>query len=459
MKMSYNLFFIPLLLIAAAAVWFVTQKEQADQAAKRIADRALVNFETLDVIEITHGDQNIRLERQNKSGNASSNWKITHPYRAGCNPQAVNDLIDGLMTTEIDRDIEGITDEQKVEYGLTDPVIRIVLTASGSQMMDLSIGEENASGSSMYGSFADDPLNCFLLPIYSMKNFELTADQLRDPHAIVFNKENLVSIQLSSVNTEVEIDRINNNWIVHGESDFSASPARLDILFHDLTELAAAEFLPEGETDPELNQVSTGVHLENADGSSINLFLHGEDYSRGIFATSDYQPTPFIVEAYIYDRLALNPEVFFHILLIDVSTDQIERVLIRQPSVENLEIKRTGSRDGDWEVLRPAGIKTVNAALYTDIINTLIQLEPEENIPAPDRPDDYGLAPSYFMKIEVYPKDDSGLESVQIYVGNKMPSGGYIATADSMTYFTINADYLAQLIEKVDAIRLLPSEE
>jgi hypothetical protein len=157
------------------------------------------------------------------------------------------------------------------------------------------------------------------------------------------------------------------------------------------------------------------------------------------------------VEAYIYDRLALDPKVFFHVLLINLPAEQIKRLYIRQPSAQNLEIERTGTGGEDWRILRPAGRTYTDRGDFNRLIQALLAIQPAKTVPAPARAEDYGFEPVYFMKIEVYGAGQDP-QSV-IYLGKRDEAGDYYATQIGQAYFMISKDLVAAFIATVDKLR------
>jgi len=242
-------------------------------------------------------------------------------------------------------------------------------------------------------------------------------------------------MQLSSVVSDVKLEQDGGRWMVISPQNFAASPARMDVLFENLTTLKAQEFLPATTVAPELAVNKVQVSWKTIDGSSGSLTLHGEDYKRGIYATSSAQPTPFLVEAYIYDRLALDPSVFFHTLLVDLAPSQIKRIYVRQPSADNLDVSRTGTGPENWAISKPGNRPAGSPVDYDSLVKTLLELQPGKSVDQPKHAEDYGLKPAYFMKIEVY-SDGKDPASV-IYLGKKDESGNYYSTQDGQTYFTI----------------------
>jgi len=447
MRIRYNLLFIPLLIIVAVLFWYVGFREEKELSARKLADRALVDIESMDIIEITRPDSIIRLEKSGGSteGAGSPNdWMMVQPFTAGCDPVALANLIEGIFEAQSERDLEGTAEVQISEYGLDEPEVRLKLaSSSGMVLMDLLIGGKNPSGSSRYATFAGNTSDIFLVPLYNVEPLEVTADSIRDARALGFNPDEIVSIQLSSSESEFDLIKHETSWQLSGEETFQASPARVDQLFHDLAELTAIEFLPSDGTAPELDTVSVRVVLSPESGESYNLMLHGEDFSRGIFASSSWQPTPFIVEAYIYDRLALDPDLFFHITLIEMSAAQMARVHVRQPGSENLEIERTGDGPEDWRILRPEGRAYTDPGDFENFITALLSLQPAESIPIPDRPEDYGLEPVYYLKIEI--QNEGAARQEVIYLGSRDENGNYYATQDGYSYFTMTCELVDAL--------------
>ena len=377
---------------------------------------------------------------------------MSSPYEAGCDPENLAKLIDSIMRTESERDLTDIKPDQLAEYGLDKPELEVVIAASGGGvLMDLVIGDKNPQGTDRYGCFVKEKSTCFLIPLYFTNDMGFTPDQLRDKRAVVFDTKALASMQLSSSVSDIQLKQDGGAWTVTSPQNFAASPARMDVLFENLTTLKVQEFLPATTVAPELSVNKVQVNWTNSDGSSGNLTLHGEDFKRGIFATSSVQPTPSFVEAYIYDRLALDPSVFFHVLLVDLPPNQIKKIYVRQPGADNLEIERSGDKSTDWHITRPDNRPAGTADDYDGLIKTLLELQPGKSVDQPKHAEDYGLKPAYFMKIEVY-ADDKNPASV-IYLGKKDESGNYYSTQDGQTYFTIEHGLVDLFISATDVLR------
>jgi len=458
MRIRYNIIFIPILLFAGLAVWWLGFREEKQALARRLTDRALVDREQVDIIELIRPDQTIRLEKSKSSGEGTDkteDWLMVQPYKVGCDPKTMADLVDGIFKTESERDISGVTPEQLKEYGLTEAGLRIKLaSSSGGILMDLAIGLKNTSGTDNYAAFADHFDDVFLVPIYEVDPLMLTAENLRDSRALDFDPENVAVIQLSSSVADLRFEKQDSRWILASPETFPASPARLGQLFHDLQELRAKEYLPENADNPQLAPSTVHVVLTSRDNSTQELTLHGEDYSRGIFATSTRQPSPFIVEAYIRDRLSLDPKVFFHVLLFDFAPEQVQRIHIRQPAAENLEIERTGKGAEDWKILRPEGRTYTDPGDFESFVSTLLALEPADTVPVPESPEDYGFEPVYFAQIEITLKENS--EKATLFLGSRDKNGDYYATQDGRAYLLVSSGLIDKLLARAAKLKGTP---
>lgn len=456
MKIRYNFIFIPLLIICGIAVWYMGFRQETHVAAKRLADRSLLELSEMDIIEITSGNETIRFEKTGISGQegrgAVGSWLIVNPFEAETNPESMAGIVEAILAIESERDIAGITDEQIVEYGLAEPNTRIrLMSSSGSILMDLSIGLENISATARYAMFTDKPSNAFLVPVYQIRPFELTANDLRDTRAFVFDVDVLMAIQISSVQGEINLVNENGIWMIKGPERFAASPARLALFFDHVKRLEAVEFLPENADDPELNENPAQVTFEAEDGTLSILTLHGEDYQRGIFASSSSQPTPFIVEAYIYDRLALDPSIFFHVQLFDFPPDEIKKLYVREPGSSNLELQRSAGVSGRWEILKPEDQAGAVDSGFQAFIDSLYDLTPEYRVNPPDRMGEYGIEPVYHLKVEVFRGED--MEKVEFKLGSRDSNGNYYATQDGLSYFTIAGELVDRFVHTVAILK------
>ena len=456
MQIRYNFIFIPILIICAVAVWYLGFREDKQAAAKRLSERALVDPLALEIIELAGGGETIRLEKTGSSagdtGNSFGEWQITDPINAGCDPAKVSELIQNIMAVESERDIEGISETQIAEYGLSEPEIRLKLfSSSGDIMMDLLVGHENTSNTARYAMFSDKSTDAFLVPVYHIRPLQITVGDLRDIRALVFNKNAISSVHISSVEAEILLEKEEGDWNVTVPERFPASPARVDALLEHILRLETSEFLPENADDPELmlNTVEIGLTAENSE--PVELTLHGEDISRGIFATSSWQPSPFLVDAYIYDLLALDPSVFIKTQLIDFPAEQIVKVHVREPGTENLEIERTGSGPEDWRILNPPDRNFTGEGDFQAFIDSLLALQPEYVVSAPGHTGDYGIDPVYYMKIEVYRERE--MDQAVIKLGAMDGNGNYYATQDGSSYFTIAGELVENFIIAAEKLK------
>jgi len=461
MKIKYNYFFIPFLIILIAGYYFLSSQEEQQEASKRLSDRSLINFETIGIIEIISPDMEIRLEKVGDTGEgdvgSADDWRMATPFRTGCNPESLAALIDALRLAESERDIPYVTPEQIVEYGLDNPGLRVKVSSaeSGDVMMNLALGKENSAGTSRYATFENTD-TVFMVPIYHVEAFGITPEDIRDRRAMRFDRDDIVAIQLSSAQEEIFFDVIDSAWKVTSPRLFSANPSRMDIFFHDLEELQADEFLPDGTSDPHFDTTNIEVLLTTSTGEQHDLNIYGEDIQRGYFAQSSWQPSPFIVEAYIYSRLAVNSDKFFYTVLIDIAPAAMTNIHLRQPGAENVEIERNGTRENDWTVLKPNRAVVSEENAFSTFIVTLLAMKPDSSVPQSVSPGDMGLTPSFFLKIEVASENgDTGT----LKLGSRDDYGSYYATIDDISFITIPAQQVDAFLDAADNLRIIAPEE
>jgi len=455
MKIKYNFIFIPLLLIVVAVFFYFAKKEENQEASKRLADRAMLNFDTLDILEITGQDENIRLEKIGGSGESGvgtpEDWRMVKPYGAGCDPETLAAFINSLKTAESERDIPDVTADQLAEYGLDNPELRIVASsgASSNVMMNLLIGNTTTAGASRYTAFENSDV-VYLVPIYQLEGFEITTDKIRDKRAMRFKRADVISFQLSSAEGEITIEMAGPRWKVTAPQTFTANPSRVDVVFHDLEELAAKEFIGADFSDPRLEMRNVDVTLNLSGGKTDELHILGEDITKGYYAESSWQPSPFIVEAYIYERLAVPWDVFFYTVLFDLAPETIRKIVVRQPGGENIEIERTGLGQGDWKVVKPEGAIIEDSGVFAGFIDAMLAMEPDNTVTEDITSEDMGLSPSYYLKIEVV--SETG-EQYVLKLGKRDINGSYFATQDDSSFMTIPSQDVEAFLQSADNIR------
>jgi len=460
MKIRYNYIFIPILVIIVALFVWLNMKNRESEDARLLVDRALLEFDQVSAIEIVSAETTIKLERQviSSEGLGSSlDWLITEPFHTGVSADSFDAFVQALTEAKSARDIVGLSPEQQSEYGLDEPAWRVtMMSESGTALFDLVVGIKTPDETSWYTAFGDRLTECYLIPIYSIEPMMIEPGEIRDTHAMVFNRDDMQFIQLSSVTAEIHLEREESgDWIMTYPESFGASPNRMDKLFHDIEELASVSFIEPGGEFAELSQLNVEVMMTAGDGSRYELSIRGENTDRdavrgGFFATSSYQPTPFTVEDYIYDDLAIAPENFFKALLIDFPTDQIQTIVVRQPGT-NLEIERTGEGMQAWSIVKPDGRVANSPADFENFLSAMFSIRPEAIIPPPEHPGDYGIDPAYWVKIEV--AREPGQEGAEIYFGNQNDDGYYYATQDRISYFLVSERIVQQFMTSNNVLK------
>jgi len=139
MNRLVSLFIAAIVLAALAAFYFqVDRPAQERKAEEKERGEVFVDLprDRVDTIEITRGDDTLRLERDDQQ-----RWWLRTPEVAPARPEAVEDLLDEATTTEVLRRLT-VPAAERAELGLDAPVARLHLVGAGIDV-ELRVGRDD----------------------------------------------------------------------------------------------------------------------------------------------------------------------------------------------------------------------------------------------------------------------------------------------------------------------------
>ncbi len=146
-------------------------QEKVESTKKQIFNFVAQDIQTL-VIE-TEGKK-LKFERTNQ---ATQPWKMTEPEDTPASEAAISFLVDLLIELEINQSF-AITQEQLADYGLVQPLAKILIQLNNQQEHRVILGGSNFDNTSIYAQVdpATEPQDSIDIVLLS-KNFQYAVER------------------------------------------------------------------------------------------------------------------------------------------------------------------------------------------------------------------------------------------------------------------------------------------
>ena len=185
---------VVLLLLAAGfggffyydTYWLNPTREKAESAKGRIWT---VEPKDVEGVTIVRKGETLRLKR------TADGWEMLEPLRARADRAAVDDMVTGLATARMDREID--PDPAKpADFGLAPPEAEVRLEVKGAAApLVLRVGSKNPTGVWVYAREGDKPAVITMSESVSRDTARPVAD-FRDRSVMTFDRRNLTGLDL-----------------------------------------------------------------------------------------------------------------------------------------------------------------------------------------------------------------------------------------------------------------------
>ena len=185
---------VVLLLLAAAlggffyydTYWLNPKREKAESAKGRIW-----TVEPKDVVGVTivRKGETVRLKR------TADGWEMLEPLRVRADRAAVDDMVTGLATARVDREIDP-NPAKPGDFGLAPPEADVKLEVKGrSEPLSLQVGSKNPTGVWVYAREGGKPAVVTLSESIARDTTRPVAD-FRDHTVVAFDRKNVSGVDL-----------------------------------------------------------------------------------------------------------------------------------------------------------------------------------------------------------------------------------------------------------------------
>jgi hypothetical protein len=192
---------VVLLLLAAGlggffyydTYWLNPKREKAESAKGRIWT---VEPKDVEGVTIARKGETVRLKR------TSDGWEMLEPVRVRADRAAVDDMVTGLATARMDREIDP-NPAKPADFGLAPPEAEVRLEVKGAAApLVLRVGSKNPTGVWVYAREGDKPAVITMSESVA-RDTTRPADDFRDRSVMVFDRRNLTGLDLDVAGDQI----------------------------------------------------------------------------------------------------------------------------------------------------------------------------------------------------------------------------------------------------------------
>ena len=231
---SRNLLVAAVILVALSGVVYWTQKhpQSTTTTSTTPPTPTLAAIPDAQIQEIDLKKKNnpeLTLQRQN------GKWAITSPEQVATDQDAANSVASALNSITADSVVEDkATDLAK--FGLKDPSLVVTVHEKNGKTENLQFGDDVPTGSLVYASANSNP-KVYTVFSSTKTSFDKSLNDLRDKRLLLFDTNNLTSIQLASAKSNIEFGKNNQNeWQIVKPQPYRADNFQVEELLRKLTD-------------------------------------------------------------------------------------------------------------------------------------------------------------------------------------------------------------------------------
>lgn len=369
-------------LLLGAYVWFVEMKkapppEPGAEARAKVFSVEASNIDSL-TVKSSAGEQTML----KKSGDV---WQIVEPTKASVDASEVSGITTSLAALESQR----VVDEKPgdlAKFGLAEPRMEVTFRATGDKDdRRLLIGSKTPTGGDLYAKLSNDA-KVILVPGYLESTFDRSTFQLRDKTMLVFDRDKVDTIELTSGAETTTFTKQGEAWTMTKPAAARTDSAAVEGI---LGRLASAQMKSMAATDPVdlatygLTKPESQVTLR-AGSTAAGLLVGAASQDGGAYAKDTTRPMVFTIDKPLADDLK-KPAADFRLKdLFEFRSFTGKRMEIALAGgvTYTFEKKKGPEKDAveKWTRTQPVG--TVDAAKIDDLATRLADLRAESFVDA-----------------------------------------------------------------------------
>ncbi len=335
--------------------WLTPKREKAESIKGRLWT---VEPKDVETVTVKRKDETIRLKR------TADGWEMLEPVQARGDRGAVDELVTGLATLRVDREIDA-NPAKLADFGLDVPAAEVTLEVRGQKApLTLAVGAKNPTGVWVYAREGGKPAVIALGESVARDTARPVAD-FRDKTVLAFERRNVTALDLDLDGSRMTLEAEDGGkWRIARPGPYRGDA---DMIMDALDKLSSAkvkEFLgaPKslaayGLDKPSRVTVWLGRDKER---SSKTLLMGRVDAGKKtVYVQREGEPEVLVTGEEIWDKLPRTVAAARDKVVFIYAYDKVSRVVL-----ESAKGTVTLERDGiSWKITAPEAMKADTGAV------------------------------------------------------------------------------------------------
>lgn len=331
------------------------KREKAESVKGRIWT---VEPKDVEGVVLVRKSETIRLKR------SADGWDMIEPLRVRADRAAVDDMVTGLATARMDREID--PDPAKpADFGLDPPAAEVRLEVKGAAPLVLRVGSKNPTGVWVYAREGDKPAVITMSESIARDTERPVAD-FRDRTVMAFDRRNLSGLDL-----EVGGDQIGlvadepGRWRI---AKPRALPADAEMVADFLGKLEAAKAMEFADDAPKSlapygldkpTRVTVWLGRDKERSSRTLLVGRPVPEKKGVYVKRESEPAVLLTPEALWTALPKTVAALRDKTVVTYAYDKLTKVEVAHGR-GGLTVEKEGT---GWKVTAPESLKADSAAV------------------------------------------------------------------------------------------------
>jgi hypothetical protein len=312
----------------------------------------------VDTLTIKRKDDTVRLKR------AGDGWEMLEPIKTRANAGAVNEMVTGLATARVDREIDP-NPSRLADFGLEPPAAMVTLEVKGQAApLTLAVGGKNPTGVWVYAREGSKPA---VVAIGDSVSRDVTRPvaEFRDRALFTFDRRNVTAVDLDVDGSKMTLEaEEGGKWRIAKPGPYRGDADLITEMLDKLASATVKEFVgpPTSLATYGLDKPSR-VTLwlgKDKDRTSKTLLVGKVDTAKkGVYVQRQGEPEVLLAPSETWDKLPKTVAAARDKVVFTYAYDKVNRV-----ELESAAGKVTLQRDGiNWNITAPEGLKADSGAV------------------------------------------------------------------------------------------------
>jgi Domain of unknown function (DUF4340) len=341
--------------LVADSYWLTPKREKAAGAKGR-----LWTFEPKDVegLTIKRKDDTVKLKR------VGDGWEMLEPVKTRANGGAVNEVVTGLATARVDREIES-NPSKPSEFGLEPPEALVTLEVKGQAApLTLALGSKNPTGVWIYAREGSKPA-VVTIGDSVFRDATRPVAEFRDRTLFAFDRRNVSAIDLDLDGSKMTLEAEDGGkWRIAKPGPFRGDAELVTEMLDKLASATVREFLGSEKTLASYGlDKPSRVTLwlgKDKDRTSKTLLLGKLDAAKkGVYVQRQGEQEVLLAPSETWDKLPKTVAAARDKVVFAYAYDKVNQVEI-ESAAGAIKLQRDGI---DWKITAPEALKADTGAV------------------------------------------------------------------------------------------------